>query len=323
MSLLSALGNEYNGSYNGSNNIVRIDIRIDSNLNVISGDIFFLFKDRTSGITQQFDEYMYSFICVGLALKNNNNPTIVVGKMDFFRYTSLDGLLEIEFNNDLVTAKLEFKNRLTNPQPTKAFFELRKYSSYFRDVELEIDYMEGTKGPPIYNTYSNSIRPPDLPNEDLSIKSFFAKAGINITLLNQNNIIPISPNETWDVRELHALMEHNMSNFQNISQWRVYLLIATQFERPTVAGIMYDSTDEFPRQGCAVFTKHRKIDGDTPDYKRYYLYAACHELGHAFNLYHSFHKGLSGPFEFPRPNSLSIMNYPQYYPHGPKCRRWI
>jgi hypothetical protein len=261
---------------------------------------------------------MYSFICLDLEIKNTD-PVIVRGRMDFFRYTTLEGTMELKVNNDLINATLQFKNRLTNIKPTTATIELRRHSPFFREMELETDFMEGTNMPPIYNTHSVTTRPPDLNKEDISIKSFYAKAGINILESKKSNMIHVDPNDTWDERELHNLMIGNMFRFQDTSGWRLYLLIATQYVEPRVAGIMFDSTDEFPRQGCAVFTKHRRIDGDSPEHKRYYFFAACHEMGHAFNLYHSFHKGLSGPFEFPRPDSLSIMNYPQYYPMGPNA----
>jgi hypothetical protein len=316
--LSQVLGKKYDGSHTGTNGIIRTEVRIDSTLDVVSGDIFFLYKDRSSGVTQELQEFMYSFICLDLEIKNTD-PVIVRGRMDFFRYTTLEGTMELKVNNDLINATLQFKNRLTNIKPTTATIELRRHSPFFREMELETDFMEGTNMPPIYNTHSVTTRPPDLNKEDISIKSFYAKAGINILESKKSNMIHVDPNDTWDERELHNLMIGNMFRFQDTSGWRLYLLIATQYVEPRVAGIMFDSTDEFPRQGCAVFTKHRRIDGDSPEHKRYYFFAACHEMGHAFNLYHSFHKGLSGPFEFPRPDSLSIMNYPQYYPMGPNA----
>lgn len=311
-SLSNLLGNQYAGTYRGTNNIVASELRIDPPLNAISGDLFFLQRDEL-GTTQPI--YMYSFISLDLEVEQTDIIKIK-GNIDFFRYTTLEGIIELTINNDLILVTLSFKNRLTNPRPTTAVFQLQKVSPYFRELDLETDFMTGTKRLPIFNTHSVTTRPPDLPNEDLSLKSLFAKAGINVKESIHSNIIQVSPNETWDESELHAIMEDNMSNFPNSPQWRLYLLIATRFENPSVLGIIYDTTDEVPRQGSAVFTKHRRIDGDSPEHKREYLYTALHELGHAFNLYHSFHKGLEGPFEFPRPDSLSVMNYPQLHPYG-------
>ncbi len=312
------LGKNHDGSYTGSNGIVRTEVRIDSTLDVVSGDVFFLYKDRSSDVTQELEEFMYSFICLDLEIKNTD-PVVVRGRMNFFRSTTLEGTIELKVNNGVINATLQFKNHLTNIKPTIAIIELKRHSPFFREIELETDFMEGTDMPPIYNTHSVTSRPPDLNKEDVSIKSFYAKAGINILESRKGNMIQVNPNDTWDERELHNLMIGNMFRFQDTSGWRLYLLIATRYVEPRVAGIMFDSNDEFPRQGCAVFTKHDAINGDSPEHKRYYIYAACHEMGHAFNLYHSFHKGLSGPFEFPRPDSLSIMNYPRLYPMGPNA----
>src|SRR5690606_22784138 len=41
-----------------------------------------------------------------------------------------------------------------------------------------------------------------------------------------------------------------------------------------------------------------------------------HELGHCFNLFHSFHKTYMNPPQPNRPDSLSWMNYPYNYTGG-------
>ena len=315
MPTLSILDNRYSGTFRGTNNIITSEIRIDPSLNVISGDLFFLQRDRSSGITQPF--YMYSFISLDVNVEQTN-ITKISGKIEFFRYTTLEGHIEITINDDQIVVELSFRNRFTNPKAIKAVFQLQKISSFFREIDLEIDLMQGTRGLPIFNSHSLTNRPPDLPNEDISLKLLFAKAGINVIESINSNLIEVDPNLTWNERELHSIMEENMSDFENFQgpQWRLYLLIATMFEDPAVLGIIYDTNDEVPRQGSAVFTKHSRIDGDSPEHKREYLYTALHELGHAFNLYHSFHKGIEGPFEFPRPDSISFMNYPRLYPEG-------
>jgi hypothetical protein len=59
------------------------------------------------------------------------------------------------------------------------------------------------------------------------------------------------------------------------------------------------------------------IGGTSAAKQRDQLYTCVHELGHCFNLYHSFHKTYMNP---PMPNRLtafSWMNYPWRYPGGP------
>ena len=84
---------------------------------------------------------------------------------------------------------------------------------------------------------------------------------------------------------------------------------------------MFDSDDDAPRQGAAVFFNHPAISGATgAERDREYLYTVVHELGHAFNLLHAFQKHIFQEGErrqcLARPGSLSWMNYPQLFPYG-------
>src|SRR5690606_24986403 len=68
------------------------------------------------------------------------------------------------------------------------------------------------------------------------------------------------------------------------------------------------------RQGCAVF--HASLAGSSATRLRDQLYTCVHELGHCFNLYHSFHKQYMNPPQPNRLDSLSWMNYPWKFPGG-------
>jgi hypothetical protein len=85
-------------------------------------------------------------------------------------------------------------------------------------------------------------------------------------------------------------------------------------------GIMFDYTDAHQRQGAAVF--YNQIAGGAPADQRAQLRTYVHELGHAFNLLHSWQKNLADPPAPLGPNSglgdLSWMNYTwQYQPPPP------
>lgn len=83
--------------------------------------------------------------------------------------------------------------------------------------------------------------------------------------------------------------------------------------RPNLYGTMFDQKGK-QRQGCAVF--HAGIGGATADKLRLQLYTYAHELGHCFNLLHSWQKSLATPPQADRPTALSWMNYPWLYPSG-------
>jgi len=82
---------------------------------------------------------------------------------------------------------------------------------------------------------------------------------------------------------------------------------------PGLYGIMFDQTG-LQRQGCAVF--YRGIGGTTATQQRLQVYTCVHELGHCFNLLHSWQKSFASPPKPNIPNSLSWMNYPWGFPAG-------
>lgn len=91
--LSDAIGHQYDGRYLGTNNIVASEIRIDTSLNVISEDLYFLYRDRETGSTQF--EYMYSFISVNLEVNQQNNTVKIICKIEFFRYTTFEGVIAL------------------------------------------------------------------------------------------------------------------------------------------------------------------------------------------------------------------------------------
>lgn len=299
---------EYDGRYVGLNNNYKIELRIDSSLNIISGDLSILFinKDPDSPYyNQTISEYYFSFICTEPEIKEENQVIIINGNVAFFKNMRISGYITVNIDHkNLLTVNLEFKDKLYNIKTTSTFFELKKVSKCFRDINVEVDVMRGTRELPIYKDYS--------------FINAFAKAGINLKeSINEIKIFDL-PDETWDDSELHSIMNIFMQKDEVFvyPRWYLYLLIATLYVYEDALGIMYDSTDEVPRQGAAVFAKNESIDGEDLQHKRTYLFTIIHELGHAFNLHHSFVKGISTATGIPKPESLSFMNYPHLYPLG-------
>jgi hypothetical protein len=109
-------------------------------------------------------------------------------------------------------------------------------------------------------------------------------------------------------------MEKHFSLWKDATQWKVWLLHAMRHDLgPGLLGIMFDQKGK-QRQGCAAF--YQRIAGTDSVKLRDQLYVSVHELGHCFNLFHSFHKKYMKP---PMPNRLSAlswMNYPKSYPGG-------
>ena len=184
-------------------------------------------------------------------------------------------------------------------------------SKYFRTVDLEQDQEKGVTPFPSYATGS---LPSGGPARTLDVTKAYAEAGIEMRTAGVSNVVESDADGIWTNAELHAAMEKHFSLWKDDPQWKVWLFHAMRHEKgPGLRGIMFDRSGK-QRQGCAAFYQVNR--GTTPTKLRNQLYVCVHELGHCFNLYHSFHKKFMDP---PVPNRLSAnswMNYPHKFPGG-------
>jgi hypothetical protein len=187
-------------------------------------------------------------------------------------------------------------------------------SGYFRTVQFEQDREQSVTPFVSYNTGS---LPSGGPARTLSVAAAYAEAGIEMQVSPAADVVPpaeLGPNLRWSDSELHASMVQHFSFWKEEPQWKVWLLAASEHDLgPGLYGIMFDQQGK-QRQGCATF--HRGIGGTTADKLRLQLYTYVHELGHCFNLLHSWQKSFAVPPVPNRPASLSWMNYPWGYPGG-------
>src|SRR5215211_7966399 len=193
-------------------------------------------------------------------------------------------------------------------------------SSYFRAVQWEQDSVAGAVPFVSYNTGSLP-QPSNSPARELTIPKAYAEAGIEMPAAGVSNVVNTSQAGTdakWDDSELHAAMVNNFSLFADIPQWMVYLIVASSHVG-AYRGIMFDASGAFQRQGCAVF--YDAIKGTDAASQRAQLRTYVHELGHCFNLLHSWQKNFANPPAPLGPNGglgdLSWMNYVQNYQPPP------
>jgi hypothetical protein len=186
-------------------------------------------------------------------------------------------------------------------------------SARFRQVLLEEDYQKGVTP---FVSYDTGSLPSGGPGRVLDIRRAYAEAGIDMQATGMTNEVNAgSAGASWSDAELHAAMQAHFSRWVNRPQWAVWLLHARLHDLGTgLLGIMFDQQGR-QRQGAAVF--YEGLAGSTPDALRLQLYTCVHELGHCFNLLHSWQKGLATPPAPNRPGSLSWMNYPWRFPTGP------
>lgn len=123
---------------------------------------------------------------------------------------------------------------------------------------------------------------------------------------------------------MHDAMQTYWTRFAARAQWAIWVFFASLHEpldgpAEDLGGIMFDDIGPQHRQGCAIFTDSFisiPPPGD-PDaaawVERSVFWTACHEMGHCFNLAHSWDKSADRPWIPLRdePEARSFMNYPK------------
>jgi hypothetical protein len=202
-------------------------------------------------------------------------------------------------------------------------------ASAFHDVEFEYDTVSNTSAVTTFDTGSHPNRPAGLPSENLSIETVYRRSGFRVTMTDDNEVVPLSAagaDALWTDAEMHDAMQVYWSRFADKPQWSVWTLFASQHAAvpsegitPTnLGGIMFDDIGPNHRQGTAVFngsfigTPPPSDPAPVAAVNRIKFWTAVHELGHTFNLAHSWQKALgTGWVSLPNePEARSFMNYP-------------
>ncbi|HEX2078906.1 MAG TPA: hypothetical protein VHG08_14385, partial [Longimicrobium sp.] len=207
------------------------------------------------------------------------------------------------------SARLEL---LTPGGELGAAYDCAFASDHFRAITLEVDQVASVTP---FTEYDTASVPAPEPARVLSIARAYEEAGIEVRMGGQSNVVPDEGVGAWSDAELHdamlthfSLQRHDAA-WYDAEGWSVWLLHARRHEKG-YGGIMFDQ-DGRQRQGCAVF--HDGMGETEPGRTRYQLYTCVHELGHCFNLYHSFAKNRMRPPQPNRHDALSWMNYPTRY----------
>lgn len=204
--------------------------------------------------------------------------------------------------------------------------DYRFKNRYFHPVEFEFDSTADTSVVRSIETHAHPTRPADLPNETLSIEKVFQRAGFQVTNSGGDSIVPISgagADSRWSDAEMHDAMQTYWSRFDNRPQWSMWVLFAALHEQgSSLGGIMFDDIGPNHRQGTAIFNNafiSVPPAGDAaPEawVQRMRFWTACHEMGHSFNLAHSWQKQHPADWGTPwiplanEPEVRSFMNYP-------------
>jgi len=203
-------------------------------------------------------------------------------------------------------------------------------SRYFRKAAVEVDHTgDWTDLPPEVDP---EIVPGNFPAElsvssPVTIKNAYARAGIDVDLNVTANPIAYSESDfdtetdsdsDWSDAELHGALEKCWSLWADKPQWALWAFYTHRHENLSNYGIMFDVSGHH-RQGAAIYTGNMYgFDADTFK-QRSKLFVSVHEIGHTFNLAHSWQK-VSGTMWLPLTNddeARSFMNYPWRGGAGP------
>lgn len=194
----------------------------------------------------------------------------------------------------------------------------------FREVALEYDTVSDATAVTTHNPSSHPNHAPSAPATTLSIESAYSRLGIQVTKTGGDSAIP-APAGTWSDQEMHDAMQAHWSRWADAPQWAMWVLFARQHDMGSgLGGIMFDDIGTAQRQGTAIFSDSfisQAPAGEAnpgPWVERMRFWTAMHEIGHGFNLAHSWQKSL-GTQWVPlanEPDALSYMNYPYNYSGG-------
>lgn len=192
----------------------------------------------------------------------------------------------------------------------------------FRPVEFEYDATPDANPVVSVKTHDHPNHPAGLRSETLSIDTVYRRAGFAVTSSGGNGSVPVTgagANGTWSDAEMHDAMQTYWSHFANAPKWSMWVFSAALHDMGnSLGGIMFDDIGPNHRQGTAIFTEafiSVAPGGDTAPaawVQRMRLWTTAHEMGHAFNLAHSWQKSL-GTGWIPlldEPEARSFMNYP-------------
>jgi hypothetical protein len=192
-------------------------------------------------------------------------------------------------------------------------------SPYFQNVEFEFDSEVNIAPELSIQTHAHPDHPATIPSETLTIQTVYQRAGFNVTTSPNPSLIPAPPGTTWSDMEMHDVMTAFWSRFSASARWAMWVLFARRHETgANLGGIMFDDIGPNHRQGTAIFydsfisTAPAGESHPVPWVSRMRFWTAVHEMGHAFNLAHSWQKALGTPW-IPlsnEPEARSYMNYP-------------
>lgn len=304
---------------------LRVDVDGRRPQSRVSGDLFRHYHFQWFGHTFQFTHYTASFVAESLAVSTVSNEMVITGPVKYYSDpANVSDTIEVRIPRVTVfAAAAPATVKFYTSGVLKSTFLCSKLSDSFRTVTLEIDCYLNTAFPPSADTGVDP-HPAGLSHETMTTALAFSRAGIAMTVTEDevlNDPDGVDSGTDWDTGELHDLMETRFDLFANTLQWNHWGVVVPRLEGGYY-GIMFDwgggqPGDTYFRQGAAVGRDDilSRVSGTlyntAAKQDRLFLWTFIHEVGHAFNLPHTWARSVN-----PDPASESFMNYPWGYTDG-------
>jgi hypothetical protein len=297
----------------------------------VSGDFFYRFTWWGAAFTF----YIRSFVVESLSVTGNLLEMVITGPVKYYNdLSNTSDTIEVRIPRvSIYSSPADATVKFFTSGALQSTYVCPHVSDCFRTVTLEIDRFQGTAFPATVDTHVSPY-PSDLPQENLTTDIIFERTGICMTV-NEDDVLndPDGPDlgNFWNETELHQLMENRFDLFANTLQWNLYGVVVPWFGTTTADtgyyGTMFDwggwqAGDTYLRQGCAIaynaiIGRGGTLYNTTAKRNRLILQTFVHEVGHAFNLPHTWSRTNN-----PDSGSESFMNYPWGYTPGGESAFW-
>jgi hypothetical protein len=282
------------GRYAGGNHEIAIELRVDTaGCGVISGDIY-----RLSAGARHYVASLRTPPQVRADAAAGEWPVVAQDESGRTAQGRLTLSPQAEPPSSL-NGRVQFDTALEGLPSRRAIpFVAEHASTQFRTLGLEIEIEEDVPPPAPYSVGGRTF----------TIEDALVAAGFETFTSGVKDTVP-KTEDGWEMAQLHTLMTDLAQASLRQRIWELHLLLLSKSDRDGLLGVMFDSSDALPRQGCAVFASAiRGLPGINHDRKL--IQTTVHELGHALNLAHRFERSVG------RADSSSFMNYDWRYRGG-------
>jgi len=283
-----------NGRYQGGNAHLKVDLRVDEAVSgVISADFF-----RSDRLGQSYVASIRTIPGERIELEDGDWDIIAEDEHGGKANGTLT-LKAIDDNPVTLNGGLFLKSAIHGlPSRRTISCSAEWEATEMRTIGVELESEKNVDPLPEF----------EYKGKQISLEIALAKSGISVVETGRPSQIPAN-GSGWGNTQLHTLLRDFSQATLSKRAWELHLLLLSKSTRRGLLGVMFDTQDDLPRQGTAVFANTiRELFGTSANRKL--IQTTTHELGHALNLAHRFERVVG------QADSLSFMNYDWRYKGG-------